>query len=140
MRQILLFFLSKLHSAPKNTLEAITLDMKKNRIEQLEKVIQDDLFWMKQYNRKSGGFKDHNAFKTAQALTKYKKDWDCFHRFSSKVAAYVHEQGLEPAHGDYRDTLAELRMLSLKLEEGFNKDAAFELIFKVYEALEQRIS
>ena len=138
IRNLCLLLISRLHKVSYKGLKAIAVNNRLNRMQAIETVIQDEIFWMKQW-RKGTSYQEHNVIRMGRLLENYNKDWSSFQEFLSKAASYVREQQLEISTGHYQDSLADLRKMSL--EEGhFNKEVAFHMLFTIYEAMEQRIN
>lgn len=134
--------LSYLNKTNIGVLRAIVIDNRRNRRESLESVIQDGRHWLKKLREgrvdKSDSFDEYYVLKIGNTLHQYSKDWNGYYDFLTKAAVHSQDQGVE--NGDYRDLLAQVRALSLQYEQEFNKEIAFELIHKIYSALERRIN
>ena len=137
--------LSHLNKTNIGVLRAIVVDNRLHRRQALEKTIQDGRHWLKhlrerRFESSSDGFQEHYILKIGKTLESFSKDWSSFSSFLNKAAVHAQECQKEIPNKDYRDLLAEVRAESLKYEEDFNKEVAFELIYKIYSALERRIN
>ena len=135
-----LWCLSVLNNVAYDVLRTISLNTG-NRKEKLEATIQDD-YWLASlrngtFKNKEEGFLEHYVLKIGETLQKYSKDWTNYHDFVTRSSQFMSTREIE--RGDYRDILAKVRALTLSKEESFNKEDAFEAMFLIYCAMENRL-
>lgn len=136
-----LWCLSVINQIRYDTLRTIVLSSGDRR-QQIESVVQDD-YWLSHlrketYRSKEEGFNEYYVLKIGQTLQKFSKDWSNYHDFVVKASAHAIDREIKV--GDYRDLLATMRTYSIKNEEVFNKEHAFEMMKMIYDALENRLN
>lgn len=141
--ELCLWCLSAVNKTNVGIMKAIIADNRQNRRESLEKVIHDGRRWLKTLQRREfengKSFDEYYVLKIGNTLQQFSKDWNGYYDFLTKAAVVAQEEQLIVSEKDYRDILAEVRQMSLKYEEDFNKAIAFEMIHKIYQAMENRI-